>query len=197
MYREHCSSPYSIPHDSDLSLCIQGTRLLVVRDIRYHRFIPVHTGNTICWLNLQLTIAVYPCAYREHSNGAVKKTGDTGLSLCIQGTPQPTESPILAIRFIPVHTGNTPSATAPPDTIAVYPCAYREHLPLAITINLFCGLSLCIQGTPTYATCCCGSWRFIPVHTGNTKFIAATAWGTSVYPCAYREHPNYNILFYN
>ena len=51
------------------------------------------------------------------------------------------------IRFIPVHTGNISSSLEVANKVAVYPCAYREHV------------AILAETRPDN--------RFIPVHTGN------------------------------
>ena len=91
-------------------------------------------------------------------------------------------------RFIPVHTGNIGENNGWSNHIAVYPCAYREHLNcLSIYVRII-GLSLCIQGTSRLSEWNHLHWRFIPVHTGNISVILVHIPVISVYPCAYREH---------
>ena len=128
----------------------------------------MHTGNTI---------ATFPvAAFRA------------GLSLCIQGTLVSLNFDLLPARFIPVHTGNTLNGSIPLIFLAVYPCAYREHMnKLQIYMNNY-GLSLCIQGTQKYYSTLELHFRFIPVHTGNTKLLTVNTTEKAVYPCAYREH---------
>ena len=120
-----------------------------------------------------------------------------GLSLCIQGTFAMVIAWLKIIRFIPVHTGNIKTAEQVRVRKAVYPCAYREH-PVTITYsNVNPGLSLCIQGTLAHRVLKIQLLRFIPVHTGNIFVAPCGSIADTVYPCAYREHTNYNILFYN
>ena len=111
----------------------------------------------------------------------------TGLSLCIQGTPQLTEWGLDMNRFIPVHTGNSISDALLFCGVPVYPCAYRELSCWYYTYVFISGLSLCIQGTlpnpienPIFR-------RFIPVHTGNSLLAGLKEPNIAVYPCAYRE----------
>ena len=86
VYREHLYSIDSSLSKNGLSLCIQGTQMVLVVSICYTRFIPVYTGNTkAATLTIPLG-AVYPCVYREHCIAAFIKIYRTGLSLCIQGT---------------------------------------------------------------------------------------------------------------
>ena len=80
---------------------------------------------------------------------------------------------------------------------AVYPCVYREHLNNATLTVTNDGLSLCIQGTHHTLIFLKSIGRFIPVYTGNTTYLNLAPGCAAVYPCVYREHPNYNILFYN
>ena len=108
-YREHslsCPVAYS---PSGLSLCIQGTYIVIKGAFTNSRFIPVHTGNMIADILYCSIISVYPCAYREHSYWWPAKNMAIGLSLCIQGTLTTTSVNIKYSRFIPVHTGNIPS----------------------------------------------------------------------------------------
>ena len=151
-----------------LSLCIQGTRKSITLSANATRFIPVYTGNTIYRITCSSSNAVYPCVYREHCWDTWITARDTGLSLCIQGTPQQSAPLYLAARFIPVYTGNTDWCNSLYIQHAVYPCVYREHFKLK-------------------------NWkrkrsRFIPVYTGNTTLEWKTDILQSVYPCVYREH---------
>ena len=70
-----------------------------------------------------------------------------GLSLCIQGTHDPSDADGLELRFIPVYTGNTNKYMTVVRNFPVYPCVYREHDDKDVFNNLWNGLSLCIQGT--------------------------------------------------
>ena len=176
-YREHCIKNYFNLNSRGLSLCIQGTPILHTFTWWLRRFIPVHTGNTPMPTPLLLAAPVYPCAYREHIDNGKFSWYEVGLSLCIQGTRNSLIDETPPKRFIPVHTGNTS--------------------PTGISFNPSGGLSLCIQGTPTGNPLRCLILRFIPVHTGNTIIRNDASATRSVYPCAYREHTNYNILFYN
>ena len=65
-YREHLSSMYTSKQNNGLSLCIQGTCLIMFNASDSVRFIPVHTGNIIEVLPVMPPVV--------------------GLSLCIQGT---------------------------------------------------------------------------------------------------------------
>ena len=133
------------------------------------RFIPVYTGNTSSPTSQNLSISVYPCVYREHTELLNSIVAIPGLSLCIQGTRSFRVSDKYWVRFIPVYTGNTFKIKNKTHRGAVYPCVYREHLSLSNILNHFAGLSLCIQGTQ-YGNDNTNSYRrFIPVYTGNTK----------------------------
>ena len=71
----------------------------------------------------------------------------SGLSLCTQGTQlvSPDFDPFA--RFIPVYTGNAREPEFSRSVLSVYPCVYRERSPIVVCCYLYCGLSLCIQGT--------------------------------------------------
>ena len=152
VYREHRGTGDFTPSALGLSLCIQGTFVLILVKLRDFRFIPVHTGNMrvislVGWSN-----SVYPCAYREHWITCKYFIYVCGLSLCIQGTCARNKLKWCNRRFIPVHTGNIHPAFLIPVTKPVYPCAYREHNSHAHYLVCNFGLSLCIQGTCSF-TC--------------------------------------------
>ena len=120
-----------------------------------------------------------------------------GLSLCIQGTcpiSLPTNS---WKRFIPVCTGNMRAIIFNQASCAVYPCVYREHAIINSRNTSCTGLSLCVQGTFHHHCNFYHQKRFIPVCTGNIRGQRMLIMNSAVYPCVYREHTNYNILFYN
>ena len=137
----------------------------------------MYTGNTPFWGGFSVGVTVYPCVYREHINFLILARNEVGLSLCIQGT----------LPGIFAHNPHCP----------VYPCVYREHFYERKKSPLVGGLSLCIQGTPDGKQNTRLSARFIPVYTGNTVFYIKVMICRTVYPCVYREHPNYNLLFIN
>ena len=118
----------------------------------------------------------------------VAQTKWCGLSLCIQGTQYKNSGAWIFGRFIPVYTGNTSIILKISHRCPVYPCVYREHVILTIIIAGNIGLSLCIQGTPSYAWIWEGAYRFIPVYTGNTPLRIPALAAPTVYPCVYREH---------
>ena len=127
VYREHYVRNNRFDFARGLSLCIQGTPERTERNYKNTRFIPVYTGNTTQGAGSQRSGTVYPCVYREHNIIHICSFINSGLSLCIQGTPK---------QF---------SLSAPMET--VYPCVYREHWHApSIEMPVF-GLSLCIQGT--------------------------------------------------
>ena len=113
---------------------------------------------------------------------------NTGLSLCIQGTPKLVQYSVLHNRFIPVYTGNTNFTFISSVFGAVYPCVYREHDFINRLTSGHFGLSLCIQGTQFKRGWFWRRVRFIPVYTGNTIFCSKTNVLSTVYPCVYREH---------
>ena len=110
-----------------LSLCIQGTLMKSIEKKNQHRFIPVYTGNTVIVLRNPDEFTVYPCVYREHTFLILLSYRVPGLSLCIQGTLKCLFHQRLSHRFIPVYTGNTSYFFMKLNSIAVYPCVYREH----------------------------------------------------------------------
>ena len=157
----------------------------------------MYTGNTYAGGSYKNRYTVYPCVYREHSYKFFILFPNGGLSRCVQGTLEHTCIILVSTRFIPVHTGNTYPIVIVAFGDTVYPCAYREHELNLLRLVMQRGLSLCIQGTQTPFLVEIMDVRFIPVHTGNTNELSSNSIPPTVYPCAYREHSNYNILFYN
>ena len=86
VYREHNGKTHLIAFPRGLSLCIQGTLLVLAYQAYVHRFIPVYTGNTNAPNKNWIWVAVYPCVYREHCRDFIRFNHKSGLSLCIQGT---------------------------------------------------------------------------------------------------------------
>ena len=188
---------FSKSNTPGLSLCIQGTPGYWFAQFQHWRFIPVYTGNTARWAFKLCKLAVYPCVYREHKYMLYAIPALSGLSLCIQGTRINCPHTPRAPRFIPVYTGNTRQAPLCWILCPVYPCVYREHPVTFMQIKQPPGLSLCIQGTQDAQIASLTAERFIPVYTGNTLTTTWTTIPTAVYPCVYREHSNYNLLFIN
>ena len=156
-------------------------------------FIPVHMIKTSEYVDR----LVYSCAYREHYQTMSVRTTGGGLSLCVQGTLPKSPFKSSATRFIPVYTGNIIVNKKFACEQSVYPCVYREHKESIERPFLIGGLSLCIQGTYDISRFVISNERFIPVYTGNISRCQSSNSGLPVYPCVYREHTNYNILFYN
>ena len=177
VYREHAANGVPDKPMTGLSLCIQGTHLCHTGENPLDRFIPVYTGNTCSNSSALIECAVYPCVYREHCYYQLISHRNLGLSLCIQGTR-------AVIRNQLVY-------------LTVYPCVYREHIYVKTSEQCLIGLSLCIQGTRYVLFPARQGSRFIPVYTGNTKLSLVSTGVFAVYPCVYREHSNYNLLFIN
>ena len=132
--------------------------------------------------------SVYPCVYWEHSWTIHVVYWASGLSLCIQGTLFIRPNPRALGRFIPVYTGNTRAFPSVPCHQSVYPCVYREHIMNPSSSIENAGLSLCVQGTPSFRAVISLNGRFIPVCTGNTNLKNSSGSFFTVYPCVYREH---------
>ena len=148
----------------------------------------MYTGNTGSGNNLEITLPVYPCVYREHFTWLKNKIRQFGLSLCIQGTRFCRHFGRQSQRFIPVYTGNTNGCLQLFHWITVYPCVYREHWYSVFLRFTGWGLSLCIQGTQPRERPTSHQVRFIPVYTGNTRVMLIWFLKQPVYPCVYREH---------
>ena len=107
VYREHVIIGWYLCIQIGLSLCVQRTLNRSSFSPYASRFIPVYTGNTP-WPDAVIILPpVYPCVYREHHWINLVRNWQCGLSLCIQGTPEPPLTPTYIVRFIPVYTGNT------------------------------------------------------------------------------------------
>ena len=171
VYREHCETLGQNDFFGGLSLCVQGTRLLIWLVKILLRFIPVCTGNTNGSCSVISSSTVYPCVYREHFHLLNVFINRSGLSLCVQGTHLSSWHLLGMRRFIPVCTGNTLLIDLNWVNNSVYPCVYREHIFQVYYDFVIYGLSLCVQGTlstlPRYYL----GGRFIPVCTGNTPII--------------------------
>ena len=188
VYREHAGEFKARDGRPGLSLCIQGTLTVTNSPRRLLRFIPVYTGNTLSIVTSLSNVTVYPCVYREHWVMAPQNRMRLGLSLCVQGTQIFTKRLCNAERFIPVCTGNTYPAIEPLIKKPVYPCVYREHFTLQLSLRQKGGLSLCVQGTRLIRGQSLTGFRFIPVCTGNTCQNCPSNSANTVYPCVYREH---------
>ena len=116
-------------------------------------FIPVFTENMSTLPQYYLGDPVYPCVYREHVSSFSLASRWDGLSLCVQGT---------------CHWMQTTGRVH-----AVYPCVYREHEYGRRKAPRAHGLSLCVQGTQLQLPHHPNKLRFIPVCTGNTRYIVS------------------------
>ena len=97
------------------------------------------------------------------------------------------------IRYIPVPTGNASNEELFSESFAVYPCTYRERRSFYFRRARATGISLYLQGTQCFFVAMIKFARYIPVPTGNAKFIRKTVGGFTVYPCTYRERANESI----
>ncbi len=111
-----------------------------------------------------------------------------GSSPRIRGTLYTFYSPLVYLRFIPVHTGNTITTCHWVWLVTVHPRAYGEHPFILFMIITTIGSSPCIRGTQNQFKCFHGNNRFIPVHTGNTEFSLTYSRSITVHPRAYGEH---------
>ena len=147
----------------------------------------MHTGNSEKITPFAPYGTVHPCAYRELDLAQHPTADRDGSSLCIQGTRLVHRQKQILLRFIPVHTGNSHCFNSVSKTLTVHPCAYRELKTLYRIRALKNGSSLCIQGTLQNGFVHPISIRFIPVHTGNSRFLCSMSIVDTVHPCAYRE----------
>ena len=92
-------------------------------------------------------MAVYPCTYRELNSLFCSMLIQSGISLYLQGTPQPPSDSRFRRRYIPVPTGNSCERLCFLLPLTVYPCTYRELVELLNLRLLLSGISLYLQGT--------------------------------------------------
>ena len=98
-------------------------------------------------------------------------------------------------RYIPVPTGNSRWPVTSAKISAVYPCTYRELFYRQIPNVAMFGISLYLQGTRRKTEPTTITNRYIPVPTGNSKFIRTSGANWAVYPCTYRELTSNNIVY--
>ena len=132
VYREHCARINKLARHIGLSLCIQGTQLILKYKSRSKRFIPMCIGNTFAnFLALELT-SVYPYVYREHTGTPLSTYIYSGLSLCVQGTRQALFVRVFGQNGLSLCVqGTLYNRTICPTSRSVYPYVYREHLQLS------------------------------------------------------------------
>ena len=119
-----------------------------------------------------------------------------GISLYPQGTLiAPCESPV-ALRYIPVPTGNASCNHMKHSANPVYPCTHRERISTPNLSLIPFGISLYPQGTPSIIMPCDLPVRYIPVPTGNAFFKTKFAAPKTVYPCTHRERSTVFIFHY-
>ena len=101
---------------------------------------------------------------------------------------------IVGHRFIPTHVGNTASSNVKKPVPTVHPHACGEHrYPFRLFYYLF-GSSPRMWGTHYLKKIVITSYRFIPTHVGNTRWIpepfglncgsSPRMWGTPLTQCA-------------
>ena len=186
----------------------QGTRLSGSVRKSSRRFTPARAGNTPPRSTVTTASSVHPCAGREHVLPFYVGAGNRGSPLRGQGTPSGATveatfagSPLRGQgtrprsypprphrRFTPARAGNTRRIQVSGVNTAVHPCAGREHLLATIVGSRFIGSPLRGQGTPWPARRHSAIRRFTPARAGNTSMTTAGWTGTSVHPCAGREH---------
>ena len=84
-------------------------------------------GNTKLCHSTSTFIPVHPHAYGEHIRLSTGRSTVRGSSPRIWGTRQPQVQPLIALRFIPTHMGNTSPIWSSSSTSPVHPHAYGEH----------------------------------------------------------------------
>ena len=95
--------------------------------MRTHRFIPTHVGNTCGPGSVPRAMAVHPHARGEHQSGVAGAVAPDGSSPRTWGTPAVAERGVGQNRFIPTHVGNTLQQTHPHGAETVHPHARGEH----------------------------------------------------------------------
>ena len=72
-----------------------------------NRFIPTHVGNTSVAVSVSVRLSVHPHACGEHGPSPRIWNVVIGSSPRMWGTPDPGVPPLVVVRFIPTHVGNT------------------------------------------------------------------------------------------
>ena len=146
-YGEHFASCRFRAIRTGSSPCIRGTLHYFSVSTGGIRFIPVHTGNTSANVTTSSSDSVHPRAYGEHQMMCSIRSNMIGSSPCIRGTRLGRFAHCQHIRFIPVHTGNTPASISLMAVNTVHPRAYGEHARKAARAKAKSGSSPCIRGT--------------------------------------------------
>ena len=197
MHGEHDRECRTTCFQFGLSPYARGTPMFGSLCQYMRRFIPVCTGNTYCRSFGLFYHAVYPRMHGEHSIMSPVHKSRSGLSPYARGTQSRFIAAAIALRFIPVCTGNTPPGELILTTTSVYPRMHGEH-DIAVVVNLrHRGLSPYARGTQRLLNRVRGSERFIPVCTGNTIQYGLQHWFTAVYPRMHGEHSGSFIRLIN
>ena len=104
-----------------------GTRLVSAHILLYPRFIPTHVGNTFPDQGHQYRMPVHPHTRGEHATGSTSMRMIFGSSPHTWGTLYCRISPLLLLRFIPTHVGNTHQEGIQKLQEAVHPHTRGEH----------------------------------------------------------------------
>ncbi len=111
-----------------------------------------------------------------------------GSSPWVRGTRLKKHISIMAVRFIPVGTGNTTMYAVEFFSVSVHPRGYGEHYPPVTGIPKSTGSSPWVRGTPIFSLSLPVVARFIPVGTGNTMAGTTLNIQKAVHPRGYGEH---------
>ncbi len=135
---EHSRTGLGGRGESGSSPRMWGTRLERHCGSPLPRFIPTHVGNTQTSLFFTHTNPVHPHACGEHLKLKMILQFQTGSSPRMWGTHRADERPLIHVRFIPTHVGNTTNVNLQTNTLTVHPHACGEHLgrdPLSLPIS--------------------------------------------------------------
>ena len=152
------------------------------------RFIPTHVGNTSNSTGKRRSATVHPHACGEHVYICLSRWCRCGSSPRMWGTRIHLFIPMVSVRFIPTHVGNTNQPRLISDSVTVHPHACGEHKDRGGVRHFSSGSSPRMWGTLRAILLSLFVRRFIPTHVGNTIVFNDVPLATSVHPHACGEH---------
>ena len=173
---------------------VRGTRLDAEDRTGVVRFIPARAGNTSPRETLRPEYTVHPRACGEHDQPQIGIHAAVGSSPRVRGTPDPSRSSLLLLRFIPARAGNTSCSASSVLTWPVHPRACGEHTGGLGVRSSRNGSSPRVRGTRHQPDPEPSEHRFIPARAGNTWSLGSARGRLPVHPRACGEHTACNSL---
>ena len=151
------------------------------------RFIPIHTGNSILVASLSRKPPVHPHTHGELFRPMVSIPVIRGSSPYTRGTQEDRHFYRIALRFIPIHTGNSSLYVEWWIAASVHPHTHGELHSLHPVKDILCGSSPYTRGTPRFFRLTVADERFIPIHTGNSSYLLRITLPHPVHPHTHGE----------